>query len=336
MDMFELKTLTEAVNKIPAAKTFIWDKVFKGSTPKQELTTTIEVDIKVGKRTLAPFVGYGDEAAVMKKTGMGERVVKIPHIRLKEPLTGKELLTQKGAGQNIYVVGGDINTYRDKKLAEAQLGLKNTIQRRQEWMACQALNGSISYSDENISFAIDYQMPSQNKPVLTGAALWSTSTADPVKDIKRWKKIIAKSGKTASTMIFGDNVLENFLNNSKVQKLWLEASKINGGSIDLTLGDFVGRILGLDSFEYSETYVDSADVEHNMIDPDSVVIVATDARNEVHCGIVEDLEADITIAAPYFSKSWLQSDPSARWLLVESNQLPVVFEPEAIVYVKVL
>lgn len=40
-------------------------------------------------------------------------------------------------------------------------------------MACQSLSGSIVADQDNIIVEYDFRMPAENKPVLTGTALWN-------------------------------------------------------------------------------------------------------------------------------------------------------------------
>jgi hypothetical protein len=52
-------------------------------------------------------------------------------------------------------------------------------------------------------------------------------------------------------------------------------------------------------------------------------------------GAIEDVKAG-TVVAKYFSKDWVQEDPSGLYLLVESHPLAAPFEPAANIYATVL
>ncbi|WP_420266000.1 major capsid protein [Candidatus Magnetominusculus dajiuhuensis] len=188
-ELFNWRALTESLNLIVPPKSFVLDMIF--GQQETHPTNTIDIDILVGNKRLAPFVSPVEGGVVVRKLGAQIRTVKTPRIRMKTPLTADELLLVRSAGSNLYIPGGgNVTDARNQRIAREQQNLKDLITRRQEFMACKAISGGIIVNQENISFNIDYLMPDSNKPTLTGSDKWDDSSSTPLTDIRAWKTLI--------------------------------------------------------------------------------------------------------------------------------------------------
>jgi hypothetical protein len=96
-----------------------------------------------------------------------------------------------------------------------------------------------------------------------------------------------------------------------------------------------GNVNGIEIYRYGQKYTDRAGSAANFLADDYIALVATQARFSIEFGQILDLKAGANVVAEYFSKSWETEDPSSIWILGESRPLPVPWQPEAIVYVKV-
>jgi len=334
--------LTEAINKIVAPKTFILNTLFAPKT-KQHATKKIQIDIKVGNKKLAPFVKRTSGAAVVDKQGFKSETIELPKIRMKKPLTAEDLLFERGVGMPIYVgSSGDINSFRERKIAEELQDIKDRATRRMEWMAAQSLSGVITVSQDDLEIEYDFNMPEANKPALTLGAKWSeVTTADPIANIRTWQSVVQNARGYVPTIAFArTEVINYFLANESVRQL-LNLRSIVAGNIDTnkvaneTGAKYIGKVEGVDIFEYNETYTDKNGATQPMIPVDRFVLVTPQAENRLHYGAIEDLEAGQNIALPYFAKDWIEKDPSVLWLLAETSPLTVPHEPETIVFAKV-
>ncbi len=336
-DMFHWRTLTEAINQIPTAPSFIVDRIFR--TQEQALAEDIDVDITIGNKKLAPFVSPVEAGVVVDTLGRKMRTVKAPRLRPKKVLNAQDLLTVRGAGGNLYVAGGgDINAARERKLATELQDLQNIITRAKEWMASQALQGKLTVSQENVAFEVDFLLPSTHKPVLTGTDLWTdTTNSDPVAKIRELRALIANAtGLTADIALCGTSVVDALVNHPKVQKVLNTQSGIQVGNMILGAGNYVGRLVGVDIYEYSAKYTNSAGVDALFIPDDAFILVASAGPFRMHHAIILDLDTNAVVASPFFAKSWIEKDPSAQWLLAESRPLPVPHWPECIVFATVI
>ncbi len=333
ISLYDFRTLTKAINEIQKPKTKVLDMVFKKKN--QNFANTIDIDVIVGNKKIAPFVAPMEGGKVVKKLGQKTKTVKFPRIRLKKKLNPKELLMVKDAGQNLYLGGSqDITKAKRAKIARELQDLKDQTTRRNEWMACQALKGSISYEDEDVAFNIDFNMPDANKPVLTGDNLWGGASADILGNIREYNTLIAqKTGGKADIAFLGTKAVNEFLNDTKIQKL-LDNRNVSIGELKIDGADYIGSVNGTKFYEYAEQYVDKNGDVKDYIDKNACVLINTSAEFVDEAGIVEDLKAG-SVAQRFFSKMWEEEDPSALWLLTESDTLPVVYQPEAVVYATV-
>jgi len=341
LDHFSVISLSESVNNIIPPKTFFLDKIFKRG--KTHLSKTIQVDIRVGNKKLAPFVKRGQPGKTLDKLGYKTQHVEPPHIRMKKFFGPSEVKHIRGVGEPIHTSGGSVSA-GEKRIAEEQKEMKDESTRRKEWMALQAVLGGFSYVDaeEGLDFEIDFLMPAANKPTLTGGDLWSApSTATPGKNIQTWQTLIGKATGKGATMGLGTReVFEAMLDTAEVEKL-LNFRRANSGAIDTTqMADdygvqYRGNLHGTDLWEYNEEYEDDNGDFHTMLPDDTFVLLAPSADYRLHHAITEDMKAGM-VAMEYFSKMWQVEDPSGEWILVETNPLPVPHQPAAAVAAKVL
>jgi len=342
LETFGWVSLTEAVNKIQAPKSFILDTIFRPKK-KQHLTDKVQLAIKVGNKKLAPFVKRTSPASVVDKLGASADFVQLPRIRLKKPLEAKELLFQQDGSFPVYVSGQNLSSFREQKIAEELQDLKDRITRRMEWLAAKALSGSVSVAQDDLTLSYNYLMPNDNKPALTGTALWSDATnCDPIANIRSWQVVSQNgSGKIPTIGVARTEVINALLASTKAKDYLnnrrMVVGEVNTNKVANELGvKFIGNIEGVDIYEYNETYTDDSRSTQPMIPADRFILVSPNAENRLHFGAIEDLEAGQNIAMEFFSKDWIEKDPSVYWLLTESSPLPVPHEPESIIYAKVL
>lgn len=330
-DLFHWRALTTAINEIPAAPSFLTDKVFK--TKVQALAEEIDVDVVVGGKRLAPFVSPVEGGIVVAELARKMQSVRAPRLRPKKVLAANDLLSVRSPGTALYLGEGGIDEYKNQRIGVELADLKSMIIRTTEWMAAQALQGELIVSQENIEFKIDYLLPDSHKPDFSGDLFWDEDNSDPVEDILAWKRIISKdTGYTADIAIAGTDAVDELLGHTKVREL-LNYRNFNVGEISVGRSNYIGRLVGVDIYEYDATYTDSAGAAKNFIDPKSFIMVASEGPFRMHYALVYDLDNQVAVAQPFFAKSWTEADPSMLWLLAESRPLPVPHWPECIIYV---
>lgn len=343
INTFGVQTLTESVNQMQQVPSFVRDLLFKRT--EEAATKTVLVDIIVGGQKISPFVKRGNPAKVVGNLGVKASQIEPPMIRNKKFLTPDDLYYTRGADAPVFVPGGaagnsPVQQLRMKKIAMEQKDLKDLTDRTIEYLCCKGLGGSYSVAQDDGTWAIDFSMPNANKPTLTSTNKWDApTTATPLKNMRQWKTVASKaSGKVPTIAIMNSTTFELFLATTEVQT-FLNKLNINLGSIQTEQSiieagaEYKGQIDGVKYYVYDGVYTVSG-TQYTLI-PDAVVaLVAPNADHRLLFSCFDDLEAG-TVVGQYFSKDWIEKDPSGLWLLVESHPLPAFLEPAANIYATV-
>ena len=95
---------------------------------------------------------------------------------------------------------------------------------------------------------------------------------------------------------------------------------------------------GVDIYAYDEWFLDAAGAEQPMIPAGGLIMGATNTRNAMLYGAIQDLAAIESglVEAARFPKSWVTDEPSVRWLKMISAPLAGLLEPDAFAYAKVV
>lgn len=341
---FGYQTLTESVNQMQPVPSFVRNLLFK--RVETHATKTVLVDIIVGGQKISPFVKRGNPAKVVGNLGVKASQVEPPMIRLKKFLTPTDLFYTRGAGAPIFVPGSvagndPIQQARIQKIAMEQKDLRDIGERTIEYLCCKGLGGSYSVAQDDGTWAIDFSMPGANTPTLTSTDKWDApTTAKPLKNMRAWKTVASKaSGKVPTVAIMNSTTFELWLATAEVLAA-LDKLNINLGSIQTEQSvieagaEYKGQIDGLKYYVYDGVYTDSNGAQQLLIPNNKVALVSPNADHRLQFSCFDDLEAG-TVVGQYFSKDWVEKDPSGLWLLVETHPLPSFLEPAANIYATV-
>lgn len=344
LDLFETRRMLAALEQRKPPRSFLLDQFFSGSETFD--TEHVDIDIWKGKRRLAPFVNPKKEGKVIERQGYKTRSYKPPYIKPKMVTTAEDILTRP-MGTHIYGANMSPMQKAAQQLGKDLATLDDMILRREEWMAAQVLTtGQVRCIGDGIDDTIDFLMESTHLPVLAGTALWSaSSTADPLQNLRDWKRLIAKdSGVNPTDVIMNVTAYDAFLytdivkgannlfDNRRIMLGQIEPREVGGGVT------YIGRIteLGLDLWTYEEWYVDEYDndTEKPMIPEGKVIIGSPNAYTRRLYGAIKDLKS--TGAVRRFPKSWEEDDPSARFVMVQSAPIPAMHQVDAFMCATVL
>lgn len=337
-------TLTESVNQLKPVPSFLRNLLFKRKN--NFATTSVLVDIKTAPEKVSALVKRGNPAKVVENLGQKAIQIEPPQLRDKKFLRPSDLYYTRGADAPVFVPGGQpgndpIMQMRKKKIGEEQRDLHDRQERTVERLIALGLAGSYSIAQDDGTYSIDFSMPAANKPSLTTTAKWDApDTCTPLKNIRQWKLVAKKaSGKIPNHCVMNSNTFEYWLAAAEVKE-YLDLKNVNLGSVETAQdiidagAEYKGSIDGEKYYTYDAVYTDDNGVQQFMI-PDGYVALLSPAGDHrlLYAGI-EDLEAG-NVVADYFSKDWIEKDPSGLWLLVESHPLPAFLEPAANIYAKV-
>lgn len=327
--VFKTRNLVASVEAIHPVKTPVLSKVF--STPLRSLSSILEWDIEKDAEGICSTVPSGSPARVVGKDGRDHVAVEAPRFSEKFHVKPSDL-------DRIRQYGSEAPMLLAELIGREQAKLKAKIDRTREFMAVKALSGTVVDGDANTLVA--YTLPAGHAVTLTSTNKWSDSESNIINNLRAWKKLISQAtgGAVDSFAAFcGSDVMDAILNNAKVQDM-LKYTKGN----QVAEEGSIAHLAGVEIEELLGSYKNGAGTRYDLIDSGYIALVGIGVGNAGEAfAPAEDFEAADGIGSGklpgmFFSKSWTESDPSARWVKVEARPLPIVLRPGSIVYAKVL
>lgn len=341
VNLYDSRQMTQALLESKPVRRFLTSTFFGEEVHD---TVSFQIDIWKGTRRLAPFVHPKLQGKVVDREKFRTLEFTPPYLKPKKVTTADHVLTRQ-PGEIVYTQpGANTPALRAAKLLGQDMAeLDETIQRRIEVMAGEALfAGQVTVKGDGVDTVVSYDFDATHTPTLTGADLWTASTAKILDNLTAWKRLVAKdSGVTATDLVLGSDAAAAFLKNETLLKL-LNTWNLSIGQVNpVDMGDgvtYFGRLtaVGLDVWTYDEWYFDeTTSTELPIVPVNKALVIARSLRATVHYGVIQDLAAG-NFASRAFVKSWTEEDPSARYLLVQSAPLPVVHQVNALVVATVV
>lgn len=286
-------------------------------------------------RHLAQFNQFGTAAKVDKNLDVYHQVARMACIRQKRLLKGMQLF-------HLRQPGGDwASQWAEQRVTAELQDLTMTVKKLWEYCFWEMLKGTLTVAQEDVQFTVDYGIAVAHKP--TAAVLWSnTANADPISNIRAWKKLISQDlGEQATDMFVSSTVMGYLVDNAKVRELMRQQY----GRQMAEEGRIV-KLCGLNVVEYDGGYVPLGGAYTQYVPDTHVFIIAKGNTNNPETGgKITNLLADIQQGSPedleaggkpgLFSKSWQEKDPAGVQALVASSFLSVLKKPEGVVYAEV-
>lgn len=294
-------------------------------------------------RKLAPFVVPNVAGRPQRLSGYTTERFKPAYTKQKDVVDYTMHLIRV-AGE---AFGGTLTKQQRRNLVVATLLQQQKVKLRNtfNWLAARALiDGKVTIKGEDYpEVLVDFRRDASLTTVLTGAAKWDQSTADPLGDL-RDSRINANeiSGVRISRNIFGAQAWELFA--QRVDLRDRMDKNFGGQQVNMTLindgyGDsieYMGRIAGsngqgaIDAWVDTTRYVDPTTGAEQYYLPQNKVVGVSDAYQGTRCfGSIMDADANFE-ASEYFFKSWREPDPSQEYLLTQSAPLMVPGEVNAV------
>ena len=329
---FETRTLLGAVRLMKPAKRFLTNTFFGKVNPI--ITPTVDIDIVKGTRKLAPFVSQRIGSKTIANEGFTVQTYKPPMVAPDYPFTGEDL-EMRLPGENIYS-GNSPDDRLAVLVANKLVTFDDMINRREEWMVAQALaTGKIPVVGEGINQEIDFGFTNKSG-ALAAKAKWNyvagDYTGDPIKNLKTWKRLLAKAGFTPTHVVMDTDASDAFLSHPAVVK-YFNTPSANFGTFaprekDPDGTSFIAHIneLGLDLLSYEEWYIDPADnVEKPLLPSGTVIMASSDSASTgftmAYASIIDVNHG--TFNLPRVPKTWMLEKPSVRYLALQSRPLPI-------------
>jgi hypothetical protein len=308
---------------------------------------------------LLAYTKAGAEAQPVSKASGDIKAVKAPMIRVKKALDQEFFRVLNPALASYMGTYTDPNAQAAEKVAIEQADLRRRLDRMIEIQCVQALTsgtitlllgdgstlGTISMGFTGTAGAATIDPSVNIQKTLTGTDLWSNNDANPfitletlaaqVRDYSDYSgQLVALIGLDAWLAILNNDKWFKMLNNNSTFVL--------GQGQPAATALYKGTFNGIDFFQYSQGYVNSAGARVQAFPSDSIVIMPASPDNfSIEFGAPFDYP-DPAVRIPqfiqteYFSKFATHQDPPESDLIVESRPLALIKNPKAIRIQKVI
>jgi len=325
-NLFKIRTLTTSVNKMVDPSTVLYNRYFRGKG-RSEITDRLAWDIITGGTGVLDNISIESPATVTDKTGRSTVTLEAPRIAQKRHITAAEVnaIRRFGSQQAVELMS--------QRIAREQKDMLNVTNRTLEFWAAQALKGKI-YKSNLKTVIVDYNLASGHRQTKTGDDLWTSANSDPINQIRTWKRTIEDDSYAniiSWDMWIGHEVMDALLVHADV----LDLLKYERGT-ELSDDGRLKLLAEVNIMEYTGSWINSSGTRKRFIDSDQIVLVGVcdDFVDLPYAPIVQ--ESGQTYTQPFFSKSWIENDPSGRWIFVETRQLPVLKRPGCIIVAKIV
>ncbi|MBT0666339.1 major capsid protein [Geobacter pelophilus] len=324
--IFKTRVLVIAINKMRPFTTRALDLVF--GRKKGQLSSMFAWDIKASNERVLKNLRVTDAAQVTNGVKRKTVTCEAPRFSEKRFIGADKLDAARKAGEQ----GVEL---MKEKVADEQFDMRGDVDRTREFMAVKCLSGQVV--DESGTVIVDYNFPAAQKPVLAAGSKWSEGGTDPIVNIRAWKKYISQRVAVDKFVaICGSDAMDALIGNEAVgDKLKWAAGK------QIAEEGRIAFLAGTQIDEYFGTYRDADGNIQEMVPANAFILVGigADTAAELYAPVVDlDDEAGVGSGKEpniFFSKAWDEKDPSGKWIKVESRPLPVLFQPECVIYATV-
>lgn len=334
ISIYDTRTMLQALEVMMPVRTFFRDTFF----PSFETfpTEKVDIDVKKGKRKMAPFVARNKGGITMDRGTFRTDAYEAPYVAPQRVLT-KNDINKRMLGENVY------STRTPEQRAQELLAkdleeLRDMVARREEWMCREMLlNGKIVIKgwvdkvggSEYVEDKIDLNFT--NKDTLAAGAAWDKSTSTKYQDLKAIRRtIIQKSGMNPNVVILANNVVDLLIGDTDFQKL-MDIRNFTFGAVTPRINadgtTYIGTLpgLGLELYTYDEWFVDDAGSETAMMPDDYLIMGRTGMGSRLY-GAITQIESDEefhTYEAVSVPKVWVNKNDDAKMIRLASRPLPI-------------
>lgn len=290
------------------------------------------------RRQLAPFVLPTQQGRPI--FGMGETVerYKPAYIKPKDALYDTDV-AQRVAGLGHLIGEPQTPKQQHDALIAAIMQMHNeTIRRRWEWMAAQAIiYGKVTIQDEGYPEAtVDFRRASAHTKTRTSGSRWGDTGVDIFDDLQAAIDTMgqAKFGGAPNKLILGKKVWPVFSKDSRIEKLLnKDLRNTSNTRFNLGLGDGMTYELkgylnnNLPVYAYWDYYENADGDDTDYMPQTSALLINEQGMRGAKCfGTIFDKKANFQ-PLPIFPKMWDTEDPGSTMIMCQSAPLFVPVYP---------
>jgi hypothetical protein len=338
-DVFSTDVLTAVLQSLLGNPQFLLDRFF-GIT-QAETSEQIHFDVIQGKRRIAPFVSPLVEGQIVASQGFVTNTFTPAYIKDKRVFDMNRPL-KRYPGEQIGGTMAPADRLRALIAFDMQDQL-NMLRRRFEVMCGEVLatGKSTITGDKYPTTVVDFQRAASH--TFVASPLWSTATPPILNNLQDWAQIVLEdTGVFPNDVIMTVDVWKIFRADAGVTSVLnifrkytdlpsvMPMAQVTEGGVQM------GNLEGFNIWVYSGWYVDPADGIEKPILPAGTLLMTSPALEGVQAyGAIRDEEIGLQ-PVPYYVKSWIQYDPSVRYVMLQSAPIMVPFRPNASLCAKVL
>lgn len=303
----------------------------------------------------APFIPMEAEAVYVGDRSRTMTNMEIPNIAMRKSIRAGDFAHDRSIGDQIYLTAGSSSTTSNSLEARVdryQRDMVRRIENTLEWWVSNILDsGSVTYSDSAYD-AFTYAFGRDAGNSITASPTWASATAsEKLEDLQAAKRIVADReylainvgicGTNAAVNLRGDNSLQTRLDYRNVDEnransyIDINAPYAMQGAVTP-----IGRLAGIELWEYSRQVTLLGGSPVDLVDPDAIYLFHQGRENDIRkfFGPVYDLQTarGRAINTERFSKSWMRDYPSDMQMIVQSRPLIAPFRPDFCVKLTVL
>jgi hypothetical protein len=345
--LFDTYVLNRVVDNMPDRTSFLVDLFFPEVQVSEE--ETVLFDTTNGRKLITPFVSPLVEGPMVQAIGYETDSFRPAYAKDKRVFNPAKS-PKRLPGETI---GGGALTREQRYQRAIKANMNEQIEMlggRLEVMAADVLTtGKATISGERYpTRVIDFKRRANNTQIRVGAGLWTDAnpTRKPVADIEyEAQELSDATGYMPTDVIFSpeawalykDDLLVNHKDEIDTTLKNLVMPEIALGYVNQPRDGVVyrGRNGYLRFWTYTGTYTSPEDGSTIRMLPVGGVIIASPVDGVRHFGAILDEDAGIQ-ARQYFVKSWVEPDPSRRFLLMQAAPLLVPYRRDNAKYLKVL
>lgn len=330
-DIFSTDTLNAVVQDLRVPQLGLAAKYF--NTTSQDDTEEIHFDVDNKPRRMAPFVSPLAAGQVVQSRGFQTKTFKPAYVKDKRVFTPNRAL-KRAMGERI---GGGDMTPADRMEMLVVQDLQDQLEmleRRMEWMAAKIMfAGAVTVvGDQYPSTLVDFGRDASLQSALSGGARWGEAGVKPLDDLQDWSDGMVKLSGTAITEVtMTIDAWKIFRADADVKSRldrWRGNSTMQADAHQREGLVFQGMVDQFAIYTYSGWAVDpTSGTETQLLPAHTVLGANSNVEGVRHFGAI--LDHDSLMAQPYFAKSWLENDPSTRFLLLQSAPLLVPYRVNA-------
>lgn len=336
VDIFSTGFLMKLVPLLPQPTRHFLSRYFP-AVEEQTSGPNIIVERITNSPRLTPWVSPLQEGKVVESRRTTAEIITPAYAKDKRRFDPSSSL-RRVAGE---AIGGSLDpvTRRRIQLRDASIEQVEMLTNREEVMAAEFLRtGKIIIRGEGYgTLVVDFRRNPTHTVALVGGARWSEVGAKPLVDIETWSNRVHDNSDAAPTEVtlapdawmalkarLTENELRVLLDSQRGSESRIEMGPRKPGS-----AVYQGRLGNFDFWTLKQTFREVDGTAVQAMPSGSVVMAAPELMGtRVYAGIYEERLGGY-VALRYYQKSWIEEDPSVRWLLMQSAPLVVPYRPDA-------